>query len=96
MCLLGSVFATQELAVWFMDSRFRLQLSYQIWKEKYKGASLLKNSMKYAGTAWILKWRPILRAYGPRDAKEGFLFLKGDYVNARDGGLNNSRGVFCV
>ena len=96
MCLLGSAFVTQELAVWFIDSAFGLQLSYQIWKEKYKGASLLQNSVKYVGTDWILKWRPILRACGPGEAKKGFLFLNGDYVNAGDGELNNSRCVFCV
>lgn len=45
--------SAQELPVWLLDSHFRLQLSYQIGKEKKKHTkkgSLFKDSIKYRST----------------------------------------------
>lgn len=63
-------------------------------EEKNTEGQLAQKQHEDAGTDWILKWKPILMACGPRDAKEGFLFLKGDYVNNGVRELNNFRCVF--
>lgn len=78
VCFHCSAFATQDLLLWFIDPHFRLQLSYQIWKRKYKkkkkGGQLAQNSMKYGSADWILKWKHILVAC--EDTKEGFCSWK--------------------
>lgn len=38
--------STQELLVWLIDSHFRLQLSYQIWKKKYMEGQLAQGQRK--------------------------------------------------